>query len=98
MDAERHRRIRGLFDAAVALPARERAAYLECECGDDAELRREVEELIFHDVVSSGNSIAACVGEAARVAFGSSGAKEDADSDQDSEATSAPGGGDTPTA
>ena len=39
-----------LFAAALALPAAERAAYLQRECGGDAELLRRVEDLLsVHD-------------------------------------------------
>jgi len=41
-----------LFAAALALPAAERAAYLQRECGGDAELLRRVEDLLsVHDNV-----------------------------------------------
>ncbi|MDC8011814.1 serine/threonine-protein kinase [Tahibacter soli] len=39
-------RARELFDAAVALPAAERAALLDARCGDDAALRRAVDALL----------------------------------------------------
>src|SRR5262245_45016882 len=39
-----------IFDAAVELgTAIERAAYLDAACGQDAQLRAEVEELLAHD-------------------------------------------------
>ena len=41
-----------LFAAALALPAAERAAYLQRECGGDAGLLRRVEDLLrVHDDV-----------------------------------------------
>ncbi len=43
---ERWRRISSLFDEAVKLPAAERAAFLERACGEDAELRARVLELL----------------------------------------------------
>jgi non-specific serine/threonine protein kinase/serine/threonine-protein kinase len=43
---ERWRRISSLFDEAVKLPAVERAAFLEKACGEDAELRARVLELL----------------------------------------------------
>ena len=46
---ERWDALQRLFDDAVALSPAERAAYLDRECGDDAELRREIESLIDHD-------------------------------------------------
>ncbi|MEM7201516.1 MAG: serine/threonine-protein kinase [Planctomycetota bacterium] len=42
-------RVAELFAAAVDLPADQRTSYLSQRCGDDAELRREVEELIVLD-------------------------------------------------
>jgi eukaryotic-like serine/threonine-protein kinase len=39
-------RVKELFGAASELPAAERAAWLEAECGHDPALRREVEELL----------------------------------------------------
>ncbi len=35
-----------ILDAALALPAGERSAYVESRCGDDSELRRRIERLI----------------------------------------------------
>jgi serine/threonine-protein kinase len=46
MDWERWQQIKGLFAAALELPAQEREAFLENACGADAELRREVEKLL----------------------------------------------------
>jgi serine/threonine protein kinase len=46
MDAERWRRTKELFNAALARAGRERESYLEAACGGDAELRAEVESLI----------------------------------------------------
>jgi len=43
---ERWRRISSLFDEAVKLPAVERVAFLEKACGEDAELRARVLELL----------------------------------------------------
>jgi tetratricopeptide (TPR) repeat protein len=45
----RHDRIEGIFIEAVELPLDRRGAFLEEACGDDAELRREVERLIAAD-------------------------------------------------
>jgi hypothetical protein len=52
MGAPQHQAAR-IFDAAVELatPA-ERAAYLDAACGQDQELRAEVEELLEHDAVA----------------------------------------------
>jgi formylglycine-generating enzyme required for sulfatase activity/serine/threonine protein kinase len=49
MSRERHQRAKELFLAACELDAREAAAFLQRECGADAELRREVEELLGVD-------------------------------------------------
>jgi serine/threonine-protein kinase len=43
------RRIEALFDEAGSLPAAERAAFLSRVCGDDLEMRREVESLLAAD-------------------------------------------------
>src|SRR5262249_42058461 len=47
-------RAASIFDAAVELGTAERAAYLDAVCGQDAELRAEVEELLAHDNAASG--------------------------------------------
>ena len=46
MTPDRLQRAFELFDAAVALPENERAAYLARECAADAELREDVESLL----------------------------------------------------
>jgi tetratricopeptide (TPR) repeat protein len=46
---ERHEHIMELFNAAAELPPRERGAFLDDACGDDAPLRAEVESLLVHD-------------------------------------------------
>jgi len=43
---DRFRRVDTIFDAAVDIPAGEVTAYIDRECGDDAELRAEVLELV----------------------------------------------------
>jgi len=48
MTPERHALIREIFLAAVSSPADERPDVLDRRCGDDHELRREVERLIAH--------------------------------------------------
>ena len=43
-------KVQAIFLAAVEKPPAERAAHLDCECGDDAELRQRVEALLkAHD-------------------------------------------------
>lgn len=46
MQDGRFERLEELFHAALALPAGERAAYLDGACGEDAELRREIDTLL----------------------------------------------------
>src|SRR5437667_5240022 len=46
MTAEAWQRIKAVFDAAVSLPAGERARFLDRACGADAALRAEVESLL----------------------------------------------------
>ena len=43
---DRWRQVCAVFDGAAALPKGERAAYLQRECGDDADLRRQVELML----------------------------------------------------
>jgi serine/threonine-protein kinase len=50
---DRWRRVESLFLRALELPAGERGAFVERECGGDAELRREVEEMLDADAGSS---------------------------------------------
>jgi hypothetical protein len=45
-EVERWQRIKDVFQAALERPAAERAAFLGKACGDDSELRREVESLL----------------------------------------------------
>ena len=49
MAADRWRRIESLFDEAAALPAGERAAFLSSACGEDLDLKGEVESLLAAD-------------------------------------------------
>ena len=46
MTAERYRQIQKIYDAAQALKASQRTAFLAQACGDDEALRQEVEELL----------------------------------------------------
>jgi serine/threonine-protein kinase len=43
---DRFRRVDSIFDAAVDIPAGERTAFIDRECGDDEALRAEVHELV----------------------------------------------------
>ena len=49
MNPQQFHRLTALFDAASELPEEQRSAFLDGACSDDAELRREVEELLRHD-------------------------------------------------
>ena len=49
-------RLEALYHAAAALPPAERSAFLDRECGDDPELRRELESLL--DQPTSGGLLA----------------------------------------
>ncbi|MEM7356288.1 MAG: serine/threonine-protein kinase, partial [Acidobacteriota bacterium] len=49
MSPERWARVKELFDQALERDPKERAAFLEQACGDDAEIRREVESLLASD-------------------------------------------------
>ncbi|MDO5611177.1 MAG: serine/threonine-protein kinase [Pseudomonadota bacterium] len=56
--AERRRRVSALFDAALDLPASQRAALLADACADDPALRAEVERLLAADATLD---LAACI-------------------------------------
>ncbi len=49
MTPERYQRIKELFARVCDLPPGQRAAFLEQACGDDDDLRHEVETLLAHD-------------------------------------------------
>jgi hypothetical protein len=51
MDNER---LDALFDEALTVPAAERARWLDAHCGDNAELRRELERLLAADAIVEG--------------------------------------------
>ena len=54
MSPERWQQVEQLFQSVLELPAAERAAYLAKACGDDAELRHEVEALLVFQTGMSG--------------------------------------------
>jgi serine/threonine-protein kinase len=54
MDTERWRRIEELFHAALALDAFSRQKYLDEVCGQDADLRRELESLLAQGTRTKG--------------------------------------------
>ena len=49
MEAERWKRVEELYHSAAALPAADRARFLDGACGGDGVLRREVESLLAHE-------------------------------------------------
>ncbi|MCR9246413.1 MAG: serine/threonine-protein kinase [bacterium] len=49
MDAKRFARLQEVFAAARGLTGAEQVAYLDAACGDDPELRRDVDELLGED-------------------------------------------------
>jgi tetratricopeptide (TPR) repeat protein len=48
MDQGHWEKVRTVFDSALSLPATEHSEYLDRSCGDDTELRSEVEKLLQH--------------------------------------------------
>ena len=48
--SDRHERLQEIFLAARALEGDERERYLQEACGEDRELRREIDALLEHDV------------------------------------------------
>ena len=48
MEPERWKQVEELYHSAAALPAADRARFLDQACGGDAALRREVESLLAH--------------------------------------------------
>jgi Tol biopolymer transport system component len=65
MTPERWQRIEDLFNAAMALPADERAVYLATACPDDPVARAEVEALVNEPAPSGGFLSAAALSQAA---------------------------------
>ena len=55
MRPERWQQVREVLDAALALPAAERAVYLDKACAHDPELRGEVESLLDSHDQAGGN-------------------------------------------
>src|SRR6476646_3539541 len=54
MTPERYQQVGELFHAAVELRPAERAAFLDKQCADDLQLRREVESLLASHNEASG--------------------------------------------
>lgn len=57
IDPARLQRTLHLFDAALEQPAATRAAWLAQQCGDDAELRRDVEAMLAADAGEDNDPI-----------------------------------------
>lgn len=54
MEPSRWSRVEALLEVAFDLPAAEQRAYLDAQCGQDHELRREVESLLAGDRATAG--------------------------------------------
>src|ERR1700759_1239110 len=67
MDAARWQRVSTIFDRVADAPAARRAAFLDDLCGNDAGVRREVEQLLAADESGGGfdSGVEAARGEAA---------------------------------
>lgn len=46
---ERSQKLKALFDEAIDLPREEQAAFIDQQCGDDEELRRQLLRILEHD-------------------------------------------------
>ena len=57
MAEDRQQRVRKLFEQALEIPAAARAAFLDESCGDDAELRGEIEALLAADANSRSDDL-----------------------------------------
>jgi serine/threonine-protein kinase len=55
MTADQWERVQKLFERALDRSPEERPAFLADACGDDAELRAEVESLLDHDELASSD-------------------------------------------
>jgi eukaryotic-like serine/threonine-protein kinase len=66
MQGPRWERVQGVFHQAVELPVAERDAFLRTECGEDADLEREVRAMLARDAADSP-LLDGGLGEAARV-------------------------------
>ncbi len=67
MEAERWQKIKGLFDAALELAPAKREKFLNNACGADAELRREVENLLASSDNVGSFMKQAAIGEVAEI-------------------------------
>ncbi len=68
--SSRHEQVMDLFDAVCDLAPEAREAALDEACADDADLRREVESLIAHDLSANKAIEAAEIGGGARMLAG----------------------------
>src|SRR5438552_1729929 len=66
MDAERWQRIEELYHAALELDSGERGRFLSDRCGDDQQLRGEVESLLAQGDTSGGPVSRAILQDVAR--------------------------------
>jgi serine/threonine-protein kinase len=57
MTPERYRHLCELFDRAQVLPPKERAAFLQQACAEDASLRAELDRLLAHDQQAGGEPV-----------------------------------------
>src|SRR5215203_1125305 len=64
MTPERWQLVERLFQAALALEASERAAFLGAECAGDLELRKEVASLLAYEGTTKGSPLAPLPGVA----------------------------------
>lgn len=74
MTPEKHERIKEVFLAACSLSAEGRGAFLEWACGEDRELRQQIDELFRHHsgAIAARSSSSIVSGEPIRVRFGDS--------------------------
>ena len=54
MDSDRFQRVKDIFQGALELAGEQRSAYLNEACGEDQELRAEVDRLLATDGDSEG--------------------------------------------
>jgi hypothetical protein len=55
MSQDRHQRVLDLFAASFELNSQQRKTLLDRECGSDAELRVEIEDLLARDDAKAGS-------------------------------------------
>jgi eukaryotic-like serine/threonine-protein kinase len=67
LEAERWRQVERLYQAALDLEGRDRAAFLERACGTDGDLRRQVEALLESDAKAGSFMESPAIEDAARM-------------------------------